>query len=223
MADTDLDILVSRVIDGRAGSSDWSALEARASADAGVWKELALAQRDHAVLTAAVRRETAKAEAVRLPRAAEPVQAEIPPTFAFPKTVSVAARARSVGTWAGWAAAAAMALAFVGRGTVPMLGGSEGVRAGLTSQIESAADLFNRYLDTGKKAGTVVGETPDRKIIDVVPAADGHGYDIFYLRGVVEKQRVDNLYRFTTDETGQQAPVQLVPEQAPRKFRKPAV
>ena len=107
----DPDILVTRVVDGRDTASDWRALESLASADPQVWRTLAQAQRDHRAMSREVRAQTAIAAHVSAPvhvlgRAGAPAVGE---------REAMSRRTRDVSTWAGWAAAAAIALAFVGR------------------------------------------------------------------------------------------------------------
>ena len=188
----ELDILVSRVIDGVASRADWDAIEAMAAADPGVWRELASAQRADQQLTREVRTETAAAAWVSLPTATTDLAA-----------VQTQRRSRAVAMWGGWAAAAALALAVVGQKT----GGNNGARGGEMAvadlvPIRSASDALQEYLDRGRQDGLVIGELPDKVLVQTRPIGNGGGMEVVYLRQIVERTRVDDLYRTTTDELG---------------------
>lgn len=221
MSETDLDILISRVVDGRAAAPDWNQIESHAAGDAGVWKQVALAQRDHSLLCGAVFRATAPAVRIEIP--AQP-SVQIPESYRIDHA-SVTHRSRRVAAWAGWAAAAAMALAFLGRSNVPVSGPSQ-EEAGLGSRITSAADALNLYLNKGQADGSVIGQEPNKQILEVQPLAGRQGYKVIFVRQIIEQAEVDNLYRFTSDELGRLSPVPVRPEPvtpAVKPFRKPAV
>src|SRR5690606_30859566 len=95
------DVLIGRVVDGEATGADWAALEAAAQGDPGVWRDLALAQRDHAALAGAVGAAVGVAARVDLPIGGGSAGGGAPP-------------AGRIGAWGGWAAAAAVALAWGG-------------------------------------------------------------------------------------------------------------
>lgn len=225
MQNTELDILISRVVDARASATDWDLLEQHGAADAGVWKALAMAQRDHSLLSAAVGAAVEPARRVSLPEQIGEEAGDVPRTLSFAQA-QVASRARRAATWAGWAAAAALGLAFVSQQTGPVSAPSSGAvpesqRAGLSGGISNATDALKAYLDRGKADGSVIGEQPEKQIVDVVPVRDGGGFEVFYVRRILERARVDNLYRVTSDEAGQPA---ALPVEAPAVRRpKPAV
>src|SRR5262245_17870832 len=98
--DTNLDMLISRVVDGVAEKADWEALDALGAADATVWRELAQAQRAEQLLRCAAGREVAVAEHVALP----PVASE-------ESEHRLKFRLRRVSSWGGWAAAALVTFA----------------------------------------------------------------------------------------------------------------
>lgn len=190
---TDLDILVSRVIDGVAGKADWDALEALAAADPGVWRELALAQRLDQQLSAQARQEIAPAQWVQAPADEEPA------------TAVTQRRARWAATWGGWIAAAVAALAFISRP------GGTGQGAGVAVQpvmneaaspFASASDALAAYLERGRQDGVVLGELPDKVLVQTRPADDGRGVVVVYLRQIMECAKVDDVYRPSTDEAG---------------------
>ncbi len=212
MDHSELDIHFSRIIDARAGAADWDAVERHAAADPGVWKALAMTQRDATLLSGSVRAEVIRAESVTLPALTEPAG-----DLSFAKA-QVSLRARRVATWAGWAAAAALGVAFINKpaATSPGIGQTAGVGSG----IQNAADALSLYLEKGQADGSVIGEQPNMKLVDVNRLPEGKGFEVIYIRQIVERARVVDLYRFSSDESGQPAPV---PVQPVRARAKPAV
>lgn len=209
----ELDILVSRVVDKVASKADWEALEAMALSDPGVWRELAAAQRMDQQLSGEVWTETAAALWVSLPSATADLAAG-----------RAQQRSRLVAMWGGWAAAAAIALAFVGQRSErgAPAGGTELTGANLPGMdlaatdlvpIRSASDALRAYLDRGRLDGLVIGELPDKVLVQTRPIANGGGMEVVYLRQIVERARVDDLYRPTTDELGNVTglPVRVTP------------
>lgn len=195
--DEQVDILISRVVDGVATPQDWRALEVEAAKDPSIWQELALSQREQQMLTRAASDLIARADRVELPK----VPAVREHSAGEQQTI-LSLRARTAATWGGWAAAAAIALAFVMQqpaGTPPSTTGT----ASLGSPIGSAADALSEYMKRGRQDGRVLGEMPDKVLVDTVPAADGDGYEVIYLRQIVERQRVPGLHQVTTNELGQ--------------------
>jgi len=226
MQETNLDILISRAVDGVACPADWDVLEAAASRDASVWRDLARAQRLDASLTAAVREATAAAQSVGLD-AAELRRITGAASTGLPTTAEarraherrvddgMGVRGRAVATWGGWAAAAALVVAFVQR-PLPAglpLGGNPGVPAAVNTAgvplVDAADALLTAYLDQGKKDGLVIGELPDKVLVETTRRSDGNGYDVVYLRQIMERSRVEDLYKVSTDEMGNPTPVKL--------------
>jgi hypothetical protein len=188
---------MSRVVDGAAGPADWDALEALALTDSTVWRELALAQRADQLLKAAVREAAAPREHV-----------ELPPLGAAHAEHRLKFRLRQVATWGGWAAAAAVTLAFLGFGQV----GGPGVQpASIVPTITSADQALDKYLDLGKKEGRVIGELPDRVMVNATKLPDGH-MQVVFVRQIVEKTEVRGLSQPSTSEAGQRVltPVEVV-------------
>lgn len=219
----ELDLLVSRVVDGAAGRLEWMSIERLAAGDPGVWKHIALAQRDHMELSAAVAGASARAERVELP-GHEPLRLadhrEGHPGI------------RRAGTWLGWAAAAVLAVGFFrgmpgvdragpGANTASIL--PTPVSAGstdLASLVSSPAEALDLYLTRGQQTGQVVGELPEKVLLEARPmlvaspagseTATQGGYEVYYLRQIVERATVPSLYQFSRDDTGQVAvPVRL--------------
>lgn len=214
----DRDVLISRVIDGVASQAEWTALEGLATADASVWRDLALAQRDAARLALAVGRAVAAAEHCELPDHAPIRFEEAHVRFA-----------RTARTWLGWAAAAAIAAAFlmVNRGG-PIGPADAPLTAGLSAGgIAQAPDEhLARYISAGQQAGTVLGEVPQKVLLEAQPVVMEGGrqaFEVVFVRQIVERSRVDDLYTFSTrfNELGQPTTVKPQPVRIVNTSRNP--
>jgi hypothetical protein len=179
-------LLTSRVVDGDASTDEWDELTALADRDAAVWSRLAHTLRDNAGFVRAVNAEVAAADAVPLPlRKVAP--------FAH------------VSRWSGWAVAAMVGIAWlawifnVGDPSRRAEPAPHASLAGLP-----AADLLQAYLDRGRQEDLVVGEVPDRILIDTRPTKSDTGYEVLYLRQIIERKVVPDLYQVQgRDERGQ--------------------
>ena len=195
----DRDILISRVVDQEATGADWAALHELAESDPTIWRELAQAQRDQADLGAAVERAVACADAVEIPSHEH-------------YSASLTERVRVVTTWSGWVAAAVLALMWtgvIGPGVSAPSGGSDAGnnRASLVpvgaEDPEAALDL---YLKEGRRQGTVIGEIPQKVLVDVVTGEAGEVLQVIYLRQILETKDVDAFNMLANDELGRPDP-----------------
>ncbi len=177
LSDDQTDILVNRVIDGRDTAADWQALESLGSQDPEVWRTLALAQRDHRAIAAGVRH-------------AGDLAARVPMPTIDASRAHAPSRARRTSAWAGWAAAAMLTIAFIGRtiqspthnagpGTSPL------ATASLEQPFTDAAAALQSYLSQGRQDGRVVTERPMR-LLGLEQLPDGAGYRVLYERPIVE-------------------------------------
>ncbi|MBU6412091.1 MAG: hypothetical protein KGS45_01335 [Planctomycetes bacterium] len=221
----DLDLLISRVVDHDTTPAHWSAFESAAGTNTVAWRELALAQRDALSLSQAAHAAASRASAITLPSEADAMRpirleearreldrAETPDRRFF---------SHSRG-YLGWAAAAALAIAFYsGRLNPTSTNVSNPAQsASIIPQFNNSTtrpteDYLARYLDQGHEEGRVVGELPDKVLIRATPTAltDGTiGYDVYYVRQILERVQVPDLYTFgaTQDELGR-ATMQPVP------------
>ncbi len=57
---------------------------------------------------------------------------------------------------------------------------------------------------------TIVGELPSL-LLDTVPAPDGKGLDVVYVRRLVQRARVDSVYAMGNDDLGRARPVAVEP------------
>ena len=195
----DLDIraeaVISRLADGAGSPEDWREFRTLADRDPTLWRELAEWQHDHAELAAQVNAAVAVADQVEVD-----IQGEM--------TRRLAERIKVVATWGGWATAAAIVLAWgldLRTPTGPVSRGPD--QSTLIPQIRhtTANEDFNDYLSKGKEAGFVVGEVPTRVVVEARHTKSG--YEVLYLRQVLERRRIDGLQTLATDEWGNQVPV----------------
>jgi hypothetical protein len=186
--DTKLDMLITRVVDGVASPADWEALDVAGAADPSVWRELAHAQRAEHLLKGAAGEAVAVADHV-----------ELPAVIGRVGEAGLKHRIGRVATWGGWAAAALLTLAFIGRGTFNQ-GGQE--NANLVPSFASSGEAYRQYIDQGKKEGRVIAEIPDRVMMDASPTQDGKAYEVIFVRQIMERARVDNLSQVSYDEAG---------------------
>ena len=197
------DVLISRVIDGIATSEDWATFRAAAAHDPSIWSELAETQNIQESICSSVDELVSIADHVELPGGMiddQPMRAKM----------------EMVSRWGGWAAAAAILLVwFIGGPLEPTQGLGIGndttqsagiLNPGLISSkpfLEEAQpdQAFDQYLSSGRSSGQVVGEMPEKVVIETRPMPDGT-IEVLYLRQIIERQIIDHAYRDTFDETG---------------------
>lgn len=209
-----LELLISRIADGEASRSDWDAFSAFAEREPTAWKELASAQRDHAALSLAVGVALHGADRVDLP------SREMARRWSGQDGAERAARWSRLRTAGGWAVAACLALVMAsGRLGVPIVSNTSGgngagmIPAGYT--INNPDDAVQAYLDVGKKTNVVLGELPQRLLVESRPAANGR-VEVIYVRQFVERAEVNDLMRFGQDEAGRPVPVRVAVPKAQR-------
>jgi hypothetical protein len=227
--DQQIDILLTRAVDGRASREDWIALEAFAAREPSVWRELALAQRDQALLTEAVERELAAAGRVDLPSVMASVRAGAQ-ADENSDARSVHVRGGRLAIWGGWAAAAAVALLYVNRvptaSQQPMDGANSSVnQASLIPGLfdrelskKSADEVRDMYVTRANAEGRLVSEVPAQILLEATPLPDGR-LQVRYIRQFMETATVPVLYRFSQDELGQPQPVRVRVQQLPQSLR----
>lgn len=199
MSDTDRDILISRVIDDEASAADWAQLKALAAREPEIWRELFEMQRGQAELASAVAQQLDVAEFVDAP-----VRDHL--------SAQLTHRVRRGIAWAGWAAAAAVAVAWIG----VRVGPQEASQVGQVGQMGQASvvnltapQLLDQYLEKGRQSGLVQGEAPAKTLLSAQPAPNGVGYEVIYIRQIVERAIVTDLYQLGEDEAGNPLPVRL--------------
>ncbi|MEM8758162.1 MAG: hypothetical protein AAGF47_10335 [Planctomycetota bacterium] len=201
------DILIARIVDGRASAEDWRELRAVAADDQSVWSEIAEEQELTREVEGLVDRAAAAADRIELP----------PPSRV---RGTPAHRMRLVGIGGGWAAAAVVGVLWImgaPTSTAPVTSPPAGPTqsAGMPNPINTAADALKEYLRLGQESGEVIGELPQSLVLDRTPNEAG-GYDVIYLRQIVEKTTVDGIYQTATGDTGQTV---VVPKPTPSTER----
>jgi hypothetical protein len=193
-----VDMLISRIADAEARSEDWAAFNQLAERHPWAWRELAQAQRDHTAMSVAVGVAIQSADTVFLPSGPGVAVAGHGPRPLF-------------SMWAGWAVAACLGLAMFGGLRLPVQTVPTSA-AGVDLTKWTPNDYLNEYVSKGEKSGLVLGEVPQRVLIDSRPLQQGEGFEVLYVRQFVERAQVSDLLKFTTDESGRAVPVrQLVP------------
>jgi hypothetical protein len=198
--------LISLICVGEAGDPEWEAFERLAAANPGLWRDLAEAQRDQAALSAAVAGVMQLADRVELPfdrGTSRHVGKTSDARWEFPR----------LGAWSGWAVAATVGAAWlIGlQASTPLPPTS--ANAGLVDLASlSSDDLLRSYVDRGRASGEVIGEIPTRVLLDARPAPSGTGYDVLYLRQMLEQTHVPELYHLGgQDERGRSSLVRYSP------------
>ncbi len=218
MSNIDSNILISRVVDGVASPEDWGRLEQAAAEQPGVWRELAMAHRQHGALVAAMGPALASADLVELPNAgtAEVVDEERVLTIESGRrrrTMSVA--------WAGWAVAAGLALAFTAASPTLRRGGADqaSLTPALVAKVKDSltpAEAFDIYRTKGQLEGLVVDELSEKILLGFEEGAPGRERAALIIRPVVERAPVSSLACVSQDESGQHVVVPLPEEQLMR-------
>ena len=192
----DRDRLITRVIDGEATPGDWARLSRLASADQGLWAEIAERQADRDALAVAVEHAVRVADAIEAdgpwPGRAEPER--FGPTWG------------GVRAWGGWIAAAVVALFMLTRGPVVTMPGAvpgDGLApATVTAGLDlPASELLDRYIQTGRDEGRVV-RADDPIVLDARPAANPDRLEVIVMRQIIERRYVDRAPQFSRNEFG---------------------
>ncbi len=186
------DVLLSRVLDGEATPEDWAAFRVEAARDGTIWRDLAEAQQDRAALNEAVDRALAVADEI-----------EAPVDWHLKEGLSH--RARTAMSYGGWLAAAAILIAAVLQPTWRTTPNAD--NAVITTSLASPEEALRAYFDQGAKEGRVLGEVSEPVVLQYAPAADGSGIEVVYVRQIIERAIVDDMYRYGTDEMGRPIPI----------------
>ena len=184
------DILITRVLEGEAQRNDLRDLFALAAEDATLWDRFQAARQDRDAFAMVVNEAVSVADRIESPLHASEGDLTSP------------ARLRFAG-WSGWAAAAAIVLAWSWFGQLPppspLPDGPTG--AILAPASLSADDALAAYLDRSRAENRLIRELP-QVFVEARPAADGHGTEVTYMRQFLERTVVNDIYELTTDEAG---------------------
>lgn len=189
------DILISRMIDGRARADDLRELSELAAADVSIWKQLAAADSDREALALAVESTIGVADRIEAPA----------PT---PESHDGPYRLNAWTGWMGWAAAAAVVFAWAMFSQMPLPGAGTTEPAPIQPVALSADDALQRYIEARKAEDRFIRELP-KVMVDSRKTADGTGTEITYMRQFLEKTVVSDLYEVGTDEHGRPGAVRV--------------
>lgn len=198
------DLHASRVIDGVATSDDIAQIDRIATTNPAAWREVALLQHDARSLSAAVQPIVAAADRATLSNALANNSQDVFSTAHPGSTLRL--RTARVLMWGGWAAAAAVAFAFVVQPRTPAIVGTAEPRS---AGVASAAEALSEYFSHGRREGSVLGQLSEPVLVSSTPSADGKGYEVVFVRSIVERSRVDSLYRLAKDEAGNATPIRM--------------
>ncbi len=208
-ANQDGDVVISRVLEGRGRAADWQRLREVTNQDDGAWDRLIGSASDQDALGEAVALAGDRAETVAAGGSNG--------AMVFPSVQGRRADRAVRAARLGWLMAACMALGLVSVSLRTGGGGGAGVQntgtAGFSLDSLSSSDLMNGYKVRAAQEGTLVGELPQRVVIETRPSADGKGYEVLYMRQFIERAIVDDLYKLGTDETGRAV---MVPTSLPK-------
>jgi hypothetical protein len=194
MTEHRIDVLISRIVDRVETPAEWLEFRAIGTTDSTVWEMLAEAQRDHERLSALAREAVSVADRVELPASAH-----------F-HVAGDAARRRSFWSGAGWAAAAALLLAWIATGRIGVNPTGREQTAGPSLSTASPDEAFRHYVERGRDSGVVVGELDDKILLNTQPLENG-AYEVIFVRQVVERREVPTIVQFRgVDESGKPHP-----------------
>jgi hypothetical protein len=71
----------------------------------------------------------------------------------------------------------------------------------------TADDAFERYLELGHNEGRIITELPARML--EIESAEGGGMVVYYVRQLLERERVNEMYHYGEDELGRPMPVPI--------------
>jgi hypothetical protein len=207
------ELLLSRAVDGTLSDAQWASLEAKAQHDRALWRELCLLHRDDLAVRARVQQTTELT------------------TTQQPLVLASHAEPSSTRAWMGWAAAAVLGLVAaisISQGGGPLgsggamlnqgpAGGTQAAGLGGFLNLDEALNaatpqqLLGRYVQSGREQGSVFGVMPERVVLHSTPLEDGKGYEVYFVRQIVERAHVPAFYRLGIDELGNAAQVPTSP------------
>ena len=210
------DIILSRIADRIAGDADWQELEALAANDATVYQRLAEALRYEDALRTEVEAEIARADAIDL----QPARHSEVAVSTSPATESSHAtdedriereHASRKTSWAiaacGWAATLLFAVMWMDASQTTDYRPSDlAANDGLATPAVSIDNLpvEEAYYDLDTR---FIGELP-KVLVETQPAIDG-GFEVVYVRRIVERTVVDDFYQVGEDELGDPFPIAM--------------
>lgn len=202
MSDEIQDALISRIVDRKESTADWEQLAELDDGNGSAWLALAQTLRCEAELRGALGAELERADSVEL---------------VAPRRI-----AASLAGWSGWLTAAACLLGWIlaasdrvepdpistDDNALVSVDGPSPSESEPQSTEDSAQSTGSQaeIVRAAADAADVIKELP-LIIVDTQPAESGEGYEVVYLRRVLESRRVDEVLEFRPDDTGNLLPV----------------
>lgn len=200
MTESRQEILITRYVDQSASPEDLRELTRMAQSDADLWNQLQQAVDDHAALMLAVDRETAIVDDISIrdltnnPVPVEPALIQRPAHTLWSR-------------WSGWAAAAVLAIVWVGLEQLPT---ARNLPTPISNpvQVSNVDDALANYISTAKSQGRLLQELP-KVLIRTQPSADGTETEVTYLRQFVERVQATEFHGLDRiNQTSPTLPVQ---------------
>lgn len=210
------DVVMTRLLDGRAQAAEWRELRALTKRDEEAWDDLIAQSEQGDALARMVGQAVGRAAGVPAERAVVgSIQAARGDVGERAGESGNERSGHRSGDRLGWLVAAVLAVGFVavvvkpggqpimsggGGNTVKEAGLGSGLASGLFSG--SADDALKHYVQVGKQQGRVVGELPQRVVLETRELPNGGGREVLYVRQIVERAVVQEMYRLGSDELG---------------------
>lgn len=194
------ELWISRAIDRRAGSEDWRGLHRIAASDPDVWRRVCATLEAETSLTEGL--------AALLPQDLCTAAAGAPSPSAGAPHAAVAS-ARPGLRMLGLLAATLLVAFVVGRWSVVSAGPAPLQPAASPLVAAGSPDeLMQAYLREGATAGRVLDQLPLRTL-STRRASDGNGFEVVFVRSLIECARVQQLMTLAPDEHGSPQPLQI--------------
>lgn len=201
MVPDDLDLLITRLIDGDATDEDWNQFRARAAGDIEPWRRLAEDQQVCVALREGFEAVAARALAVELPgSAAGSAAAPHPPveTGEMLRRATPAPASISWGRYVGWAAAVLIGLSWAGTSWRNGSGQTGPQAEGNSSDlIQSVAYDYDQHYAAYLQAPYVVRELDP---VLLSSRRTENGLEVTFLRQIAERRYVKGFYEPAWDE-----------------------
>ena len=200
MNELNIDTLISQTIDGDITDPQWRQFVTIAEAEPRLWRRLAEAQRDQGALSRAMDGSIELAGAVALPSTQQVWEHK------FREERANSNPLRRVASWGGWAVAALVAIVAAAQLNSMNPAQLQSQNAVVGQPIVTAAQALQDYLTKGAESGDVLGEVPTKVLVRTSPVEGGHGYEVVFIRQIMERTIVPDLYQVNGEnEAGQPA------------------
>lgn len=220
------ELLLSRAVDGTLSDAQWASLEAKAQHDPALWRELCLLHRDDLAVRARVQQTTeltTTQQALVLASHAEPSSARAwmgwaaAAVLGLVAAISISRGGGPLGGTLGGTLAGSGPIVQDMRANAGPAGGTQTAGLGSFLNLDDALNaatpqqLLGRYVQSGREQGSVFGVMPERVVLHSTPLEDGKGYEVYFVRQIVERAHVPAFYRLGIDELGNAAQVPTSP------------